>query len=163
MVNKVKVTGNERITLESIIVFGDIKMGENYEVQDVNLLIKKLYETNFFSDIKIKIASGELVINVTENPIVNSIVFDGEKADKYVDALTPLLTLREKTSFVSTYVKSDINIVKEFYRHLGFYFAKINLNVEELSNNRVNLIYKIDKGEKAKIRPRYRSGLISSN
>ncbi len=151
MVNKVKVIGNERIALESIIVFGDIKMGENYEAQDVNLLIKKLYETNFFSDIKIKIASGELVINVTENPIVNSIVFDGEKADKYVDALTPLLTLREKTSFVSTYVKSDINIVKEFYRHLGFYFAKINLNVEELSNNRVNLIYKIDKGEKAKI------------
>ena len=125
MVNKVKVIGNERIALESIIVFGDIKMGENYEAQDVNLLIKKLYETNFFSDIKIKIASGELVINVTENPIVNSIVFDGEKADKYVDALTPLLKLREKTSFVSTYVKSDINIVKEFYRHLGFYFAKI--------------------------------------
>ena len=151
MVNKVKVVGNDRISLESILVFGDIKMGDDYNAEDVNLLIKKLYETNFFSNIQVKIAEGELVINVTENPIVNSIVFEGEKADKYIEALTPMLSLREKTSFVGTFVKSDINIVKEFYRHLGFYFSKIDLNVEELNNNRVNLIYKIDKGEKAKI------------
>ena len=151
VVNKVKVNGNDRVSIESIVVFGDIKMGENYEIEDVNQLIKKLYETNFFSNIKINIIDGELTITVSENPIVNSIVFDGEKAQKYIDTLSPLLKLREKTSFVNTYVKSDINIVKEFYRHLGFYFAKIDLQVEELSNNRVNLIYKIDKREKAKI------------
>ena len=151
MVNKVKVVGNDRISLESIIVFGDIKMGEDYTEEKVNILIKKLYETNFFSNIRVEISAGELVLKVKENPIVNSIVFEGEKASKYIDALTPLLSLREKTSFVSTYVKSDINIIKEFYRHLGFYFSKIDLNVEELSNNRVNLIYKIDKGDKAKI------------
>ena len=52
IVNKVKIQGNERISLESIMVFGDITLGNNYESQDINLLIKKLYETNFFSDIE---------------------------------------------------------------------------------------------------------------
>ena len=64
IITKVKVTGNDRITLESIIVFGDIKMGDNYESPDINSLIKKLYETNFFTDIKVKLTAGELIINV---------------------------------------------------------------------------------------------------
>ena len=151
VVNKVKVAGNDRISLESIILFGDIKMGNNYEAQDINTLIKKLYETNFFSNISVELNDGQLIVTVQENPIVNSIAFDGEEASKYIDALTELLTLREKTSFVKNYIKSDINVIKEFYRHLGFYFATIDLTVETLNNNRVNLIYKLEKGEKAKI------------
>ena len=43
VVNKVEVKGNDRITLETIIIFGDIIIGENYESSDINLLIKKLY------------------------------------------------------------------------------------------------------------------------
>ena len=48
IVNKVEVKGNERITLETIVIFGDIAIGQNYESEDINLLIKKLYETSFF-------------------------------------------------------------------------------------------------------------------
>ena len=48
IVNKVEVKGNDRITLETIVIFGDIIVGKNYESPDINLLIKKLYETNFF-------------------------------------------------------------------------------------------------------------------
>jgi len=151
IVNKVKIKGNERVALESVMVFGDIILGNDYDSQDINLMIKKLYETNFFSNIVVNLNEGVLVITVKENPIVNSIVFDGEEAKKYITVLNEMLTLREKTSFVKNYVKSDINVVKSFYRQLGFYFAKIDLNVEKLPNNRVNLIYKLDKGEKAKI------------
>ena len=150
-VNKVKVVGNERISLESILVFGDITIGNNFETSDVNLLLKKLYETNFFSNIKIAIENGQMTITVTENPIVNTIVFDGEKAKKYTERLKDLFLLKEKSSYISNNVKSDINLTKGFYRQLGFYFAKINVKVEKLENNRVNLIYIVDKGEKAKI------------
>ena len=101
-------------------------MGNNYEALDINTLIKKLYETNFFSNISVELNDGQLIVTVQENPIVNSIAFDGEEASKYIDALTELLTLREKTSFVKNYIKSDINVIKEFYRHLGFYFATID-------------------------------------
>ena len=59
--------------------------------------------------------------------------------------------MREKTSYLENYIKSDINLIKTFYRQLGFYFVKIDLDVEKLERNRVNLIYLIDKGKKAKI------------
>ena len=151
IVNKIDVTGNERISPETILVFGDVVIGENYESSDINLLIKKLYETGFFSNIAVELENGQLSIKVEENPIINSIVFKGEKAKKYTEAIKEHLKLREKTSFVSNYVKSDINIVKQFYRQLGFYFVKIDLDIEKLNKNRVNLIYTLDKGKQAKI------------
>ena len=55
---------------------------------DINLyLIKKLYETKFFSDISIEIENNKLKIFVKENPIVNTIIFKGEKAKKYIEKI----------------------------------------------------------------------------
>ena len=151
IVNKVNVKGNERISLETIVIFGDIEIGQNYETEDVNALIKKLYETTFFSNISVELINGVLSILVEENPIINSVIFKGEKANKYKEKLVELLTLREKTSFISNFVKSDVSIIKEFYKSLGFYFVEIEVEKEVLEKNRVNLIYLINKNEKAKI------------
>ena len=137
IVTKVNVKGNERISLETIVVFGDIALGKDYEEADINLLIKKLYESNFFSNISVELKDGLLSISVEENPIINLVIFKGEKADKYKEALNKILTLSEKTSFLRNFVKSDINTMREFYRHLGFYFVKIDLELEKLSKNRI--------------------------
>ena len=151
VVNKVNVKGNERISPETIMIFGDIVIGKNYEISDVNLLIKKLYQTNFFSNISVELKNNVLNITLEENPIINSIVFDGEKANKFKDKMRELLTLREKGSFIQSNIKSDVNQIKVFYRTLGFYFVKIDAEVQKLQKNKVNIIYTIDKGEKAKI------------
>ena len=143
VVNKVEVKGNQRVTLETIVIFGDIIIGNNYETSDINSLIKKLYQTNFFKNISVDLINGKLTITVEENPVIKSIIFKGEKAVKYKETIKELLTLRENTSFLESFVKSDINIVKEVYRSLGFYFVKIDLDLEKLDKNRVNLVYTI--------------------
>ena len=151
VVEKVEVTGNERISSETVMIFGDIIVGKDYEKSDINNLIKKLYETNFFSDISIEIKENKLKITVKENPIINTITFNGEKAKKYIEKIKELISLREKGSYRENYVKSDINLIKEFYKAQGFYFIKIDAEIEKLDKNRINLVYLIDKGEKAKI------------
>ena len=151
IINKIVVNGNDRITTETIAIFGDIEIGENYEAEDINLIIKKLFETNYFSNISAELNNGLLEIYVKENPIINSIVFNGEKANKYKEALSEVLSLKEKSSYVSGLVKSDANLMKQFYKQLGYYFVEIDVEKETLKNNRVNLIFTIDKKEKAKI------------
>jgi len=151
VVNKVEVEGNERISLETIMIFGDVSVGKNYENSDISLLIKKLYETSFFADISVELINNKLTITVKENPIVNKITFNGEKAKKYIEKINEFLLVREKTSYVSSNIKNDVNVIKSFYRSLGFYFVKIDAEVQELEKNRVNIVYTIDKGEKAKI------------
>ena len=151
VVNKVDVQGNDRIASETIMIFGDIVIGNNYEESDVSLLIKKLYETRFFSNISAELANNKLTIVVEENPIVYSIIFKGEKAKKHVEKIKEFLLVREKSSYVSNNIKHDINQIKSFYRARGYYFVKIDAEIEKLEKNRVNIFYSIDAGEKAKI------------
>mgnify|MGYP001422401669 CR=1 FL=1 len=151
IVKKVEVKGNDRISIETIVIYGDIAIGKDYQTSDINLLIKKLYETKFFSDISIALNNNLLSISVKENPIISSVIFDGEKAKKYKEKITEFLSLRESGSFIEANIKSDINLIKDFYRSLGFYFVKIDAQVEKLEKNRVNIVYSIDKGDKAKI------------
>ena len=151
VVNKIEVKGNDRISLETIAMFGDISIGKNYESSDINLLIKKLYESNFFSNISIELQNNKLSIAVVENPLINLIIFEGEKADKNKDKIKQILLLKEKDSFIENNVKRDINQIKVFYRTLGFYFVKIDAKIEKLKKNKINIIYNINKGKKAKI------------
>ena len=151
VVEKIVVNGNERISLETIVVFGDIVLGKDYESSDITPLIKKLYNTKFFSEINVEIKNKVLIVTVKENPIINEIKFEGEKASKFQDQISELLILKENGAFVENSIKTDINLIKDFYRALGFYFVKIDADVIQLKKNRVNLSYKIEKGEKAKI------------
>ena len=135
VVKKIEITGNERISKETIVIFGDISLGADYQKKDINLLIKKLYETQFFENVSVELANNKLNISVKENPIINTIVFKGEKAKKFKENLSKLIRLQEKGSFLQNYIKSDINIIKEFYRNLGFYFVTIEAEVEKLDRN----------------------------
>ena len=151
IINKVNVKGNERISPETILIFGDITIGQNFEPSDASLLIKKLYETTFFSNISVEFKNNILVINIKENPIINTITLSGEKAKKNREKIKELISNREKSSYVDTNINNDINFIKGFYRSLGFYFVKIETEVQTLDKNRVNITFLIDKGEKAKI------------
>jgi len=151
IVKKVDVQGNDRISPETIIIFGDIEIGKNYEESDISLLIKKLYETSFFSNISVELANNKLIIAVEENPIVDSIIFKGEKAEKYKKKILELIHIRENSSFVPNYIDRDVNQIKSFYKALGYYFVDIDVEIEKSKRNSLNLIYSINKGEKAKI------------
>ena len=61
-INDVVVDNNKRISKETIITLGDIKLGTNYDKSDLNEILKKLYETNFFSDVKVNFEQNILEI-----------------------------------------------------------------------------------------------------
>ena len=67
IVNKVQIEGNQRVSKETIVIFGDIKIGSNYESSDINLLIKKLYATKFFANVLVELSNNSLKITVEEN------------------------------------------------------------------------------------------------
>ena len=117
-VKKLEIKGNERISVETIMIFGDVTLGKNYQKSDINLLIKKLYETNFFSNISVALIDNKLSITVEENPIINSIVFNGEKAKKFKERIREITLLTENGSFIENNIKNDVNQIKSFYRNL---------------------------------------------
>ena len=153
VLNKAEVSGNQRISIETIIVYGGIEKGKDYSPEDINNIIKKLYDTKFFSKISVDFSNGILKINVEENPIINSIVIQGEPTKKFTTAILEALSLKEKSSYIKSDVKNDLEIIKYFYRTLGYYSPKVEARVQEakVGKNSINLIFEINKGERQKI------------
>ena len=78
-IDKITLKGNKRISEESIKVLGDISLDKDFVQDDLNKILKKLYGTNFFEDIKISFNNGELKITVIENSIIENIEITGVK------------------------------------------------------------------------------------
>ena len=153
VLKKVEINGNERISNETIKVYGEIEINKNYSDTDLNEVIKKLYNTKFFSKISVNLDNGILKIDVVENPIINTITIEGEKAKKFKKEIVKFLSLKEKSSYIEADIRNDIETIKTFYKSLGFYSVKVDAKKQNVGNDskRVNLIFSVDKGKRNKI------------
>ena len=87
IVNKIVVTGNERISEKTIKLFSEVSLNDNLNVNNLNDILKNLYKTNFFKDVSIKFNENTLLIDVEENPIIENIKYEGIKTNKVLKAL----------------------------------------------------------------------------
>jgi len=152
-IKKVNISGNSRVnssTIESLI---DKKIS-NVDSIYINTLTKKIYDTDFFADVKISFNQDILTINVTENPIINFFYINGVK-DSDLDQINKIINLKENNIFSSSKLKKDIEATREFLNAAGFYQALIIPEVIKIDNNQVNLIINIDKKEISKIKNIY--------
>ena len=152
-IKKVSVIGNVRVNTSTIESLVDKKIA-NVDSIYINNLTKKIYDTDFFSDVKISFNQDVLSINVVENPIVNFFYINGIK-DSDLDQVNKIITLKENSIFSGAKLKKDIEATKEFLNASGYYQASINPEVIKVDNNQVNLIINIDKKEISKIKNIY--------
>tara|TARA_B100001248_G_scaffold252568_1_gene228871 strand:+ start:4576 stop:6810 length:2235 start_codon:yes stop_codon:yes gene_type:complete len=152
VINDIKLENNIRINKESIIAFGNIKLGKDYSESEVNQILVDLYNTNFFSDIKIQIENNILIINVTERKIIQTVLIDGIKSKENTEKILKQLKLKDKSPFDEFTAEQDLIKIKNALNRSGYYFAKVAVTVKENNNDTLDLIYSIDTGEKALIK-----------
>jgi len=148
-IKKINIFGNERVnsvTIESLV---DKKVS-NIDSIYINSLTKKIYDTDFFSDVKVSFNQDILTINVVENPIVNFFYINGVK-DSDLDQINKIFTLKENSIFSSSKLKKDIEATREFLNATGYFQTSIVPEVIKIDNNQVNLIINVDKKEISKI------------
>jgi outer membrane protein insertion porin family len=152
-IKKINIVGNARVnsaTIESLVD----KKTSNIDSIYINNLTKKIYDTDFFADVKISFNQEVLTINVIENPIVNFFYINGIK-DSDLDQANKIITLKENSIFSSSKLKKDIEATREFLNASGYYQASIVPEVIKIDNNQINLIINIDKKEISKIKNIY--------
>ena len=146
------ISGNERISDETIIMFSDYKKGDKIEVSDLNIILKNIYNSNFFENVNVNFIDNILSIKVVELPIIQTISFEGIKAKKIRKEISNNLKLKERSSYNKIFFNDDLKNIKISLQNLGYYFSEVNAFLEELGDNKVNVVYKIDLGKKAKIK-----------
>lgn len=151
IIKSVKIEGNERISDETIKVYGEIKVNENVDEFKINQIIKNLYSTNFFEDIKISIQNQTLIVNLKEYPVINEIIITGEKASKFKEAIKKNIKSKKNGPFKKSFISEDEKLIKILYSTLGYNFIEINSKIETFSKKRVNVYFELNKGERTKI------------
>jgi len=151
VIQKLEIKGNNRISDETIKVYGEITIDKNYSNNDVNEILKNLYNTNFFEDIKISLNNGILLITVKEYAIINSIDLRGETSKNIRKLVLGQLSLKVRESFIESKLSQDINLLKKAYASIGFNFIEVEAKIEKFEGNRVNLVYFLDKKNKTNI------------
>ena len=151
-IKNIIIKGNERISNETIKVFSSIKVGDEIDTDKINQIIKNLYDSDFFENISANYENQELVITVTESPIINKVVFKGIKSKTLKNSITKNILLKSRSSYNEYQLNIDrLEILKEL-KNLGYYYAKIEISKDIKENNSLDLIYNINIGDKAKIR-----------
>ena len=145
------IKGNERISNKTILVFSEISDDKFLDENSINDILKKLYKSGFFKDVSVKIENKNLTINVLENPIIQSVYISGISRKKTEESLYEILSLKSRSSYNSVLIKKDENDILKYLKDQGFFFSTITSSYQDLGDNKIDLYYEIELGNKAKI------------
>ncbi|MFL2902699.1 MAG: outer membrane protein assembly factor BamA, partial [Candidatus Pelagibacter sp.] len=149
---EIEVQGNERLSVETVIMFSGLNLSDDLTINDLNSSIKKLYKTNYFKDIKIIQKNKLLKIIIIENPIIQSIKLNGIRNKTLLSELQEVTKKNEKYPFLKNNIQNQNNLLLNIIRGAGYYFAELDTNVIENQNNSVDIIYNFILGERAIIK-----------
>ena len=151
-IRSITVRGSERLESETIRSYANLSPGQTYTAVTLDTALKDLYATELFADVVISGAdTGNLVITVKENPVINRIVLEGNKKIKE-DKITPEIRLAPRQIFTRSKVRADVDRIIELYKREGRFAATVEPKIVELDQNRVDLVFEINEGDKSKIR-----------
>lgn len=142
------VKGNERIDAETIAA--NISNQRLPSSEEIDHALKKLYESDLFLEAKIYTEGKKIIIEVKENPIVVDVKIIGNKKIED-DALQGELTLKKRSVFTKFKLQSDLKRISEIYLKSGRFLTKIEPKIIQKEQNRVEVIFDITEGPKAKI------------
>lgn len=149
-ITDVVINGNKNITNETILNSSGIK-SKNFvtDIDKLNLIKKKLFETNFFSKIEVKTSNNTLIINVSENPLVEFIVISGlEERKDFKQEIEKILSLKPNYIFSEFFLNSDIVLIRDYLKTKGYFDNKIDYKVNIIENNRANVFFDIKLNKK---------------
>ena len=149
-VSSVVVRGNKRVEAETVRSYVAVKPGRSFSAKEIDDSLKALYATDLFSDVKISREGGALAVTVVESPLINKVAFEGNK--RLTDEQLGTVIESKARGFLSkSRVQSDTQRLLEAYRRNGRFRAAVVPKIIQLPDNRVNLVYEVDEGDKTAV------------
>ena len=144
----IKIIGNQSISKETVLNYANSKK-EILNTDDLSIFQKKLFETNFFSKVDVKISGNEVIVHLSENPIVEYLVITGlEKNQDLIKRVEKVITLKENNIFSEFLLNNDIKSIYELLSAEGYFKSTVEYKVNQIKNNKVNIFLDIKLNQK---------------
>ncbi len=144
-IRSIIVEGNQRIEDRTVQSYLLVEPGSTFDLERIDLSLKTLFATGLFADVSIDRLGSDLVVRVVENPIINRVIFEGNRALND-ERLSEEIQAAPRGIFTQSRVQSDVQRILEAYRRTGRFAAQVNPQYRPLDQNRVDLIFEISDG-----------------
>jgi len=153
-INDIKIIGNKNLSEATILNIGNLtKKNFEIEVDNLNEIQKKIFESNFFSNVEIKISNNVLNIKVNENPLIDYLIIEGlENNSEFKKSIEEKIFLKSDVIFSEVALNKDILYIKDFLSSQGYLKNNISFIVKDIGSNKVNVFLKINMNNKFSIK-----------
>ena len=102
-------------------MFSDTKINQDLSENDLNKILKRLYDTNFFELVSVELKNNILNISVKENPIIQNVVYNGVKSDDLLSKIIKDITLKSRSSYNEILLNKDKLIITQSLKNLSLF------------------------------------------
>lgn len=151
VLQRVSIEGTRRIENATVMNYLRLEPGDDVTDADLDAATKTLFATGLFSDVKIDMKAGVAHIRVEENPIVHTVYFEGNKALDD-DILKTEVLLKSRMVYTQKKLQDDAARLIEVYKRNGRFGATVVPKIIPQEQNRVDIVFEIDEGEKTLVK-----------
>src|SRR3984893_5352342 len=145
------VEGTRRVEPDTIRSYFKAAPGEHLDAAKIDAALKALYATGLFQDVKITQSGGKLIVTVVEASVIDRLAFEGNRRMKD-EQLKEEIQSKERGPLSRATVQADTQRIIEVYQRNGRFDVTVVPKIIERPNNRVDLIFEINEGEKTGIK-----------
>jgi outer membrane protein insertion porin family len=149
--SSIVVEGNRRVEADTVRSYFKLAPGERLDANKIDSALKALYATGLFQDVHISQSGGKLIVTVVEAPVINKIAFEGNHRLKDEQMLQEIQS-KERGSLSRASIQADVERIIEIYQRNGRFDVTVVPKTIERPNNRVDLLFEINEGEKTGIK-----------
>ncbi len=150
VVRSIDVRGNQRVDDVTVQSYVNIEPGQSFGPGEIDEAVKRLFATGLFRDVKVFQSGSTLVVEVDEYSVVNNVLFQGNRKVKE-PALQAAIQMQPRSVFSEEALQRDVDAIRDAYNKVGRSNVTVTPDVQDLGENRVNVVYKITEGDRTKI------------
>ncbi len=150
-IRSISVVGNQRLEPDTVRAYAGLRVGQAYTRATLDGALRAISETELFSDFQITDNEGALIVQVTENPVINRVILEGNRRLKE-DKIRPEIRLAPRQIYTRSRVRADVARILELYRRQGRFAARVEPQLVRLDQNRVDVVFEITEGARSRVR-----------
>jgi len=144
-VSKISVVGNKQVDTAAVIKYLAIGVGDVATTSKISASVDALTATGLFKTVNITMSGSTLIVRVSENSIVASVLFEGNQ--RFSDAnLVALIDLMNRGTVDDAGLARDISSIKKAYVDVGYTSASVTTRLEPVGDGRVRVVFVINEG-----------------
>ena len=153
-VEDIRVEGLQRITAGTVFNYLSVKPGDQISFDRTGDIVRELYKTGFFKDVRLEKVGNVLVVIVSERPAISEINFSGNESidsEALKEGLKDIGLAEGRTFERSVLDRIEQELERQYFNQ-GKYAVELTSTVTPLERNRVAIDIDVVEGATALIK-----------